>query len=349
LSYKYFPLGISSDLTTGSIILNDFQTYINDQFANSPNYYTIQEELVQGSRTYSNVEVRVTNAISSYTGEKLGDDFKSIIFKDLAHASSIGTKYMLDQNTFLTINSEIIKNFAASATIRRCNNTLRWVDSDGVRYSEECILEYKLNRPKDTMGAIDPVQEQGYTEIYCQLNARTRTIRGNQRFLFGPAENRICLKVFSNGIRNYINQETSDDTSGTMLQLSVGGREVNPLTDDITNGYADAYKNYGNLTSGSHISSTIDIVVTPNENFVFQSEYGLFDVHYHSGSNVLTGSFVFSVNDANVPVANYIFNTESANTFSIFNVTPYADADLNIKCSGSSGSRILPFELKGVY
>jgi hypothetical protein len=134
-----------------------------------------------------------------------------------------------------------------------------------------------------------------------------------------------------------------------MLQLSVGGREVNPLTDDITNGYADAYKNYGNLTSGSHISSTIDIVVTPNENFVFQSEYGLFDVHYHSGSNVLTGSFVFSVNDANVPVANYIFNTESANTFSIFNVTPYADADLNIKCSGSSGSRILPFELKGVY
>jgi hypothetical protein len=134
-----------------------------------------------------------------------------------------------------------------------------------------------------------------------------------------------------------------------MLQISVGGREVNPLTDDLVNGYADGLKDYGNLTSGSSVSSTIDIIVTPNENFVYQAEYGLFDVHYHSGSSTLTGSFVFAVNDANVPSADYIFSSEGANAFSIFNKSAYPDATLNIKASGSSGSRILPFELRGAY
>ena len=39
--------------------------------------------------------------------------------------------YFFDENWWVTINSEIIKNLAATATVRRCNNVLRWKAADG--------------------------------------------------------------------------------------------------------------------------------------------------------------------------------------------------------------------------
>jgi hypothetical protein len=347
MAYKYFtsssPIRFQS---TGCYILNEFQEYVNTQFYNAPDAFVIQEEYPAASGSYINIDVRINRGISTYTGAKLGDDFKNIMFKDLAHATAVGVKYLFDNNYWLVINSEIIKNFAAGCTIRRCNNVLRWKDNNGVLYSEPCVIDYEISRPRDEMRINNPVMPAGYMKIYAQLNNKTKKIRGNQRFLFGPVENRICMKVFGDGVRNFLNQQTLDDSSPSLLELQVGGNYVNANTDDITLGIADAYLDYGDLTSGSNIG-ILDVIVTPSVNYLFQSGSSNYDVRYYSGSNVLSGSFVFSVSGSFVPTDKYVFAQLTENTFYLYNIRSYMDHTLDILCSGSSGSRILNFELRG--
>jgi hypothetical protein len=350
MTYNYYisasPINYES---TSDSILNDFQAVINADFFNSPDSFVLLEEYPFASGSYISVDVRVNRAISTYTGTNQADDWKNLIFRDLQHATSLGVKYQFDSNTWIVINSEIIKNFAAGCTVRRANNMLRWMDANGIYREEPCILEYVMARPRDTMGSEAPVTPEGYTKIYCQLNSVTRKIKPNQRFLFGNSDNWTCLKIFGNGIRAFLNQQTSDNNSATLLEFQLGANFVNPDTDDLVNGIVDRYADFSNLSSGSSISPTIDIVVTPNVNYILESASALFDVHYYSGSTVLSGSFIFTVNDADVPTSHYAFGQESKNTFSVFNIQKYSNSTLDILCSGSSGSRLLSLELRGAW
>jgi hypothetical protein len=271
-NYKYFISGSSSTYspfdTTADIMLNEFQENLNVQFYNAPDAFIIQEETAIGSEIYSNVDVRVNRAINSYTGMKLGDDFKTILFRDLSHSAPLGTRYYFDSNYWITINSEIIKNFAASATIRRCNNMLRWIDEYGVLYQEPCSIEYNVNSTTDQIRIGDnPVLPEGYIEVYAQLNTKSNKIKANQRFLFGNTNSWICYKVFGNGTRNFLNQETLDNNSASILRLYMGVNQESDPNDDIVNGICDVYKNiYALSISPSSVTgnpgNTIELVPT---------------------------------------------------------------------------------------
>jgi hypothetical protein len=276
MAYKYYNSDPRALIQKpGDIWLEDFQALVNDQYYTAPDAYTIQEETVIGTNVFQNVEVRVNRGINTYTGEKLGDDFKLILFRDLAHSTSVGYKYYFDNNFWISINSEKIKNFAGNCLVKRCNNVLRWVDEYGNYYEEPCSIDYKISRPKDMMGAVSPVQPQGYMDVYCQINDRTRKIKGNQRFLFGIPDNRIGYKVFGDGVRNFLNQKTYDESSSAIMILSMGGNYVNAETDDIVNGIADVKQIVYDVSisptfiSGS-ISNEFQIIptITYNGNFV---------------------------------------------------------------------------------
>ena len=346
MSYKYFDIISNFPPTSASAtLINDFQSLINDQFAISTDYYVVGEERTIGSGTLTDTEVRITGAISSVTGEKLSDDFKQILFKDITHDASLGKKFYFDSNWWLCVYSEAIKTLTANCMVRRLNNMLRWVDENGAYYEEPCALEYKISRPRDEMGASEPVTPAGYVDCLTQMNVRTVKIKGNQRFLFGPVENRICFRVFGDGVRNYINQETLDDSSSQILMLSMGGWQLNADVDDVVNGIADRYKSYPPFTSGSSVGA-LSIKVTPNDNKIYLNDTGNYTVSYYSGTTPITGSLVFSVSGSNVPVQNYIFTTTGSNTFSLTNNQAWLEGNLSILCSGSSGSRILDFELR---
>jgi hypothetical protein len=95
-------------------------------------------------------------------------------------------------------------------------------------------------------------------DIYTQLNERTELIKPNQRFLFGRPKQRVCWKVFGNGIMNSQNQETLTDTTARMMILTMGGYQYNEETDDLVNGIADAYKLiYSINLSASSISGNV--------------------------------------------------------------------------------------------
>ena len=347
MAYKYATL-VPYEISSGSVILNEFQASVNQEFFNSPTAHTILEESPFGSGSFVNTDVRITGLVNQETGVNLGDDWKHLAFKDVKHSISLGTKYYFDGNYYLAVNTEVRKSIAASVGVRRCNNQLRWMDENGVFQSEPCIIDYKLSRPRDLVGTENLPLPQGFIEVFAQGTSKTFKIQGNQRFIFGPIENRIAYKIFGDGIKNFLNQSTMDDQSPKLLTFSMGGNFVNPDLDNITLGVADYYKNYSNLTSGSLVGA-FSIVSTPNTNYILQSGSALYDVRYYSGSVVQSGSFVFSVSGSMVPTSKYVFAQESNNTFSIYNLEAYPNYNLNILCSGSSGSRVLELELRGVF
>jgi len=268
MPYKYFtsasPLFFNS---TGSQILNEFQATIDAEFALSPSYYLISEESPFASGSYVDIGVRINDAVSSETGVKMIDDFKKIIFQDLNHTTNMGYQYYFDSNYYLAVNTETTKSFVSSITARRCNNVLRWTDSDGNELSENCIVDYSIKRPTNSVGRDAPVTSEGFIVVYTQLNDDTKMIKSGQRFLFGNSNNWQAFAVYGNGIRSFLNQETTDNDTCKLLELSMGADTVNSSTDDVTNGIADAYKSVYSLTltPGS-------IVGTVGDSFLLSSD-----------------------------------------------------------------------------
>jgi hypothetical protein len=346
LGFKYFDITITSLPSSASAILvNDFQALVSSQFSNSTDYYEIEEESTIGSGTYTTINVRITTALNTLTGEKLSDDFKQILFEDLNHNAQLGKKYYFSNNYWICTYSEAIKTLTANCMVRRANSMLRWVDEKGIYYEEPVCLDYPISRPRDEAGSVNPPLPAGYITGYCQLNTKTVKIKGNQRFIFGPESNRVVFKTFGDGTRAYLNQETLDDESANLLMLSMGGHFLNPDVDNVTLGIADYYKDFNKFPSGSSIG-TYDIIITPPTNKILVSGSQTYTVNYYSGSDIHSGSFIFTVSGSSVPVANYTMTTLTGNSFSLVNNQAWLDNTLDIIASGSSGSRILNIELK---
>jgi hypothetical protein len=252
--YKYIPASRAAVPRGASAPKNQYvelmQATIKDQFYNSSDWWTIQEETSLGSQTYANIDARVESLINAETGLKLGDDWKTLLFKELNHEIELGKYYIFDNNTWLTINTELIKNLVGTCTIRRCNNTLRWIDEPtGAYYEEPCAIEYMVKEPRDYATAGSPFMTPGgFLKIYTQFNSRTNNINENQRFLFGNVGHWTCYKVVGTGINDYKNAETYDNTSANILSLDLVANFVNDDLDDIANGIADVNTNLYTLT-----------------------------------------------------------------------------------------------------
>jgi len=343
MTYKYFLSGSPPFFdTVGDYFLNNFQENLDIQFSNAPDTYTIEEESPFASGSYVNTQVRINQAINTYTGLKLGDDFKNLLFKDLDHGSTIGSKFIFDNNTWLGINTETYKNFASGITIRRCNNNLRWIDVNGVTYIEPCIIDYNIALPRDEKTFSEIVTPKGIIVIYAQANGNTIKIKENQRFLFGPTDNRRAYRIFGDGIRNFLNIETSDDTSARLLRIEMGGNYINRDTDNLSLGIADYY----NYTSASNVNN---VVVDPDTFDILESASSIYNVRCYSGNTPISGSFVFTIYDDLVPTDHYAFSVIDANNFSIINNEIYLDNPLIILASNTSASRTININLRGAW
>jgi hypothetical protein len=53
----------------------------------------------------------------------------------------------------------------------------------------------------------------------------------------------VAYKICAGGVKNYNNNETLDPTSPSVLELKMESNFLNPETDDVVNGIADAYTN----------------------------------------------------------------------------------------------------------
>jgi hypothetical protein len=208
----------------------DLQALIDNQFANASDTYTIQEELTKGTLTLSDVAVRVGHAIDNLTGEKLGDDWRNVIFQDLDHLYGIGHRYYFNGYYWITINTDFYKYVTASCLVRRCNYTLKWYNDAKTLLQEPCIVDYYKFTARNS-GNISESQYQkigeAYKYIFLQDNTESHKIYRDRRFII----DRRAYKV--------VNSDSI--TKLGLYILTVEEHQINTATDDVTNGIADAY------------------------------------------------------------------------------------------------------------
>jgi len=110
-NYQYLKASLPiTNVTPKNSYINDFQQNLYAEFADASDVWDIEEEPILGSETYQPTTVRINHVIDSDTGEKRGDDFKKILFKELDHPSQPGRQYRFNDNIWLTYNTEAIKS-----------------------------------------------------------------------------------------------------------------------------------------------------------------------------------------------------------------------------------------------
>ncbi len=221
--------------------MEEFQALIDDSFLLASDVFTIKEEQSFGSDVMKDVTVRINQGTTTTGTQRLGDDFKLILFQDLDHEVYVGSLFHFDNNYWITYNTNVIKNLARSVLVRRCNNVLRWTDPHGNYYESYCSIDYPVKRPTDYVRTIDPVMPGGFINILTQQNENTRKIKPGQRFLFGNTDNWNCFKVYGSGVRNFLNEETENSDSVRIMALVVATDFVNSETDNLALGIADYY------------------------------------------------------------------------------------------------------------
>lgn len=201
------------------------QAVIDDQFENASDVFIVQEEQTFGVLDWSSdLSVRITHVLSDkQTGEKLGDDFRNLIFPDLSRTCVLGQRYSFDSNYWITINTDKYKYPTISAVIRRCNNVLKNYDSNGVLHTEPCIID-SVKRRIDFDYNSDIIIPDGYTTIIVQGNDWTKTFKLNQRFMFGGQAWKCSY------INNYERINTLDDTSVNIIRMVL--MKVDLASDD---------------------------------------------------------------------------------------------------------------------
>lgn len=249
MAYPFMSASQNISVTPKQDYTNQLQETLNEQFYNASDVYTIQEETALASNVYQNVDVRINYVINTNTGERVGDDFKTLLFKQLNHSVDLGRMYQFDSNYWLCVNVDKLKTLVSTAQVRRCNNVLRWQDVSGAIYEVPCFLSYliKENRDYSTAGSAIVVPS-GMIDCTIQFNSMSNKIRPNQRFLIGNQNNWTAYRVEGGGINNFNNLSTIDNMSSGIIKFSLAVDYINTETDDVVNGIADVTENLYVLT-----------------------------------------------------------------------------------------------------
>ena len=241
MSYKYYHSAPQTHYTAQEHFIDEFKALMDDSFLLASDVFTISEETSFASGVMQDVVVRINQGASTVGSQKMGDDFKLILFQDLDHEAQAGSLYYFDENYWIAYNTNVLKNLARSVLVRRCNNVLRWTDTNGNYHESYCSIDYPVKRPTDYVRTVDPVVPGGFINIVAQMNDETVLIKSGQRFLLGNPSNWNCFKVYGSGVRNFLNEKTEDNDSVGLLALVVATDFVNKDTDNLLLGIADYY------------------------------------------------------------------------------------------------------------
>lgn len=228
-NYKHLSafIKITPD-TNKDAMLEEYQEYVNEQFYNATDVFTIQEYTNGGLVP---IDVRL-NTIYGETGSKLSDDFRKVIFKDLNHARTLGQKYFFDDSWWITINYDLYGKPTASVVIHKCRNVLKWINqNNGAILTEPCVFKEYISSSPTPLFNKNIILPNGTMVVVVQNNEQTKTIGYNQRFYFGD----YCYKVTNMSIP--LNNPTNN--VAPLIYFTVSLVPSNEYTDDIELGIAN--------------------------------------------------------------------------------------------------------------
>ena len=209
------------------------QALINDRWDNSTqNSFNVWQEIPFASGKYEKVDVSIDTAVEIGTGFKKGEDFKVFSHRDISHEVQLGTMFKTDSDYWICINTNAFASPINSCEVRRCNNTLKWINPDnGYVYEQWCVIDYELSKPQPLQDK-NVVVASGHIVVIVQGNELTLGIQKNQRFIFNGQPYKLA------SFQTMLNDHA--DQSFTNLIYMDMYLDLEKASDDMYNMIADA-------------------------------------------------------------------------------------------------------------
>lgn len=204
-------IGANESVTQAYI--NDTIIHVNDMFSKSPSFKQMQFDSVD------------TDTIVS---RKKSNVIDILLRPQIKVNKGIYTTY--DSDTYL-LTEFVANEIYPKATIELCNASIKWKDNTNTIKEYNCIVKGDSYKESDDSLVIT---SDGQVKILVQYNDDTKTIKPNQRFIFGNS----AFEVDSI-------DEVSEVYKGKgILKLTVKYTSATD-TDDKTNQIADTSGNSG--------------------------------------------------------------------------------------------------------
>ena len=312
------------------------QYKINDEFQFASDVFKIQEEKTPGLLDWQDLEVRILHVLADKnTSDKKNDDWRQIIFKDISHYYALGIRYQFDNNTWITVQSDIYHYPTASAIVRRCDSTLKWYDSNHTLIEEPVMIDYDMQLTKFLFGT-EIILPQSHIKIYAQYNSNTQKIGIDQRFVLGSQLYKIDY------INDFIRKNTYDKNSVPLIYFTAYLDQKNLAVDDLINQVADGL----NITPSS--TPTTGDFILPSVTSIIQNTTQTYSVFHYVNSVVDTNTFTITASGA--LSSYYTLTVVDGNHFNITSLG-YTSTPLLITCKNNVDQSIIQISiaLKGLW
>lgn len=296
------------------------QEAINDFWTNTSTIETVYGQKQVGSFNYKPESIQLNSVINPTTGENFGDRYRKIIYKNYERAKVekwLGKMYKIDNESWLTINTNTIVGANQSAILQKCNNKLKWINKNGILNEWECVFSRNISNTGLDYGVEGMPQVDGDSKILVQLNEYTKTINFNQRFLF----NGHAFQV----------KQIDNHYSDTLMTIYIFETQLQP-NDDIEN----------NIAGGKEMVNNSENKILPNVTKITLDKTEIFNVYnYNNGAKT---NDTFEITATGTSANNYELIVIDNNNFSIKN-KKQSTTPLKVTCKNERTEDIVSIEL----
>lgn len=138
MSLPYYNAVLNTSDSPSNLWKDDFQAFVDSEFENASDYYTIQKE--NNLNELENLGVRLVAPYKIGASSTMRDDFKNIIFPTYTTNVIIGERYYFDGYWWITIDTGNVKSSSASCLVQRCYDFLRFYDDLGIYHEIPAVV-----------------------------------------------------------------------------------------------------------------------------------------------------------------------------------------------------------------
>lgn len=316
----------------------NLQYKINETYQYASNTYEIGYEQTFGTLDFTNIVCRICHAINPKTGQNLGDDFKDLKFFNVFSERIMGERYFFDNSVWITTNTDNYHYNTQSAIVRRCNNTLNFIDSNGNVVNEPCIIGYSLKYANIYYNTLIEVP-QGTIVVTAQNNANTSWIKINDRFIFGTQ----VFKVKT--IKDYLRSDTYLNESVPLIEFEMFVDAISP-DDDFKigvanmNKYINIYPPLPNPLNG--------VIAEPENKYMYIGDTQQFSCYFYNNGEKQNVAYSFSFSGPPDNCYSYEVNDNNNVTITCLNKS---SKQLQVDCISETGNEntTIYITLGGLY
>jgi hypothetical protein len=274
--------------------------------------------------------VRILPAADAKTGAKRGGDWKELAFYETFENLPLGMKFFFNNNVWLVFNTDDYSPAITTAVVRRCNSALKRPDAFGNIHAEPCVWDKDIPMQSKIIYRGSNNVFNPELNLYAQYNAFTKTIKTDDRFLFGVGEAAQAFKIKEPV--DFVLGETFNAGSAQLILFSLERTLVSKSLDDVENGVANRF-----AASAAAKADGAAIRLTPNVAQIDRFEKTTFTA---SGAD----AFVFSF--ADVPESCFEVTNVTQNSFDLTCLLPYDKKPLKIIAATENDAAVFSIWLR---